>query len=78
MNVILEHRLAPGAIRVRIALILVCSLALFAIPANAQTPNSQQTQSDSMAIREAHPTALPTALRDLVDEAEKNNPELAA
>lgn len=78
MKVILEHRLAPGAIPVRIALILLCSVVLSAIPANAQTPNSQQTPSDSMAIGEAHPTAPPTALRDLVDEAEKNNPELAA
>lgn len=78
MNVILEQRLAPGAIRVRIALVLLCSVALSAIPANAQTPNSQQTPADSMAIGEAHPTAPPAALRDLVDEAEKNNPEIAA
>lgn len=78
MNVILEHRVTPGAIRVRIALILLCSIALSAIPANAQTPNSQQTPSDSMAVGEAHSRAAPTALRDLVDEAEKNNSELAA
>jgi cobalt-zinc-cadmium efflux system outer membrane protein len=77
MNVILEQRLAPGVIRVRVAFVLLCSIALFAIPANAQTPNSQQTP-DSMVIEEAHPTAPPTALQDLVDEAEKNNPELAA
>lgn len=77
MNVILEHRLAPGLIRARIALVLLCSIALSAIPANAQTPNSQQAP-DSMAMGETHPVAPPAALQDLVAEAEKNNPELAA
>jgi hypothetical protein len=77
MNVTLEHRLAPGVVRVRIALVLLCGLALSELAANAQTPSPQQTR-DSMAMGETHPTAPPTALRDLVDEAEKNNPELAA
>ncbi len=31
-----------------------------------------------MSQGEVHPTAPPTALRDLVEEAEKSNPELAA
>ena len=78
MNLILEQRLAPVAIRVRIAFVLLCSVAWSAMPANAQTPNSEHTPSDSMAVGEAHPTAPRTALRDLTDEAEKNNPELAA
>lgn len=71
-----EHGLAPGAIRIGISLVLLYCLTLSARLANGQAQNPQQQSPEAMG--DTHPTAPPTALRDLVDEAEKNNPDLAA
>ena len=75
MNSVYEHRLAPVLL---MTLVLLCSLALSALPTSAQTPPPPQQPPGSMAMPESHPTEPPTALRDLIGEAEKNNPELAA
>ena len=74
MNLVYEHRLAP----VSLMTLVMCSLALSVLPTNAQTPPPPQPPPGSTAMPESHPTGPPTVLRDLVGEAEKNNPELAA
>jgi outer membrane protein, heavy metal efflux system len=78
MNLAHQHRLACGAFCILIALALLSGLILSAVRANAQTASNLQQQPPTMAEGEPHPTGLPTPLHDLVEEAERSNPEIAA
>jgi hypothetical protein len=59
-----------------------CGLVLvFSITAPAQQPANSEQPSPAGRQAEAaptHSTAPPTPLRDLVDEADRNNPQIAA
>lgn len=75
MNLAHEHRLSSGIVRF---FLLTAALAATIFPALGQTqaPSSQQVPVASE--QQPHATAPPTPIRDLVQEAEHNNPEISA
>src|SRR5713226_10727151 len=76
MNLGHEHRLSSGVIRFFVLAVAGVGLTLSPTLGDAQGPSPQQAPVASE--QEHHPTAQPTPIRELVQEVERNNPEIAA
>lgn len=76
MNPVYEHRLSSGMIHFFLLPIVAVGLIVSPTMGQIQAPSPQEGPISSE--QEHHPTAPPTPIRDLVQEAEHNNPEILA
>lgn len=76
MNTAYEHRLLSGMIRFFLLAVAAVGITPSPTMGQAQVPSPQQTPV--ALAQEDHPTAQPTPIRELVEEVERNNPEIAA
>ena len=78
MNSAYTYRLTSGAARFFVVVIVASVLSLSPTTGNAQvTTNVPQTPAP-MKNQSKHATASPSPLRELVQEVDRSNPEIAA
>ncbi|MCU1299130.1 MAG: outer rane efflux protein [Acidobacteriaceae bacterium] len=78
MNFAHVHGLTSGAIRLFAAPALMCVLSLFPTMVRAQATTEAGQTPAAMKDKDKHVAASPISLRELVQEVQQNNPEVAA
>src|SRR5580704_18204547 len=78
MNFAYTYRLTSGATRLFVMVLLVSVLTLSPTTAKAQATIDAQQTPTPMRDQGKHATASPSPLRELMQEVDRSNPEIAA